>query len=89
MFYTAGRREIFEVFERIKFLYSTICDNIIYIGLSQGTDNPMDMDYSDLIREIHNNNVSEVALEGQKATVILKSPILLIELIDMLYIYLM
>jgi cell division protease FtsH len=44
------------------------------LALSQGTDNPMDMDYSDLIREIHNNNVSEVALEGQKATVILKKP---------------
>jgi cell division protease FtsH len=47
---------------------------LFILALSQGTDNPMDMDYSDLIREIHNNNVSEVALEGQKATVILKKP---------------
>lgn len=47
---------------------------LFILALSQGTDNPMDMDYSDLIREVHNNNVSEVALEGQKATVILKKP---------------
>ncbi|NSW90052.1 MAG: ATP-dependent metallopeptidase FtsH/Yme1/Tma family protein [Firmicutes bacterium] len=47
---------------------------LFILALSQGTDNPINMDYSDLIREIHNNNVSEVVLEGQKATVVLKKP---------------
>lgn len=47
---------------------------LFILALSKGTDNPMDMDYSVLIREIHNNNVSEVVLEGQKATVVLKKP---------------
>lgn len=47
---------------------------LFILALSQGTDNPMDMDYSDLIREISNSNVSEIVLEGQKATVILKKP---------------
>jgi len=47
---------------------------LFIIALSQGNESPIDMDYSDLIREIHNNNVSEVVLEGQKATVVLKKP---------------
>jgi cell division protease FtsH len=47
---------------------------LFILALSQGTDNPMDMDYSDLIREIHSSNVNEIILEGQKATVTLKKP---------------
>lgn len=47
---------------------------LFILALSQGTDNPVEMDYSDLIREIENNNVSEIILDGQEATVVLKKP---------------
>ena len=47
---------------------------LFVLALSQGTDNPVEMDYSDLIREIDNNNVNEILLEGQEATVVLKKP---------------
>jgi len=47
---------------------------LFILALSQGTDNPVEMDYSDLVREISNNNVSEIILDGQEATVILKKP---------------
>ncbi len=47
---------------------------LFILALSQGSETPLEMDYSDLIKEISNNNVSEIILEDQKATVTLKKP---------------
>jgi len=47
---------------------------LFILALSKGTDNPISMDYSELIQQINNNNVKEILLEGQTATVVLKNP---------------
>ena len=40
----------------------------------QNTDTPQPMSYSDLLKEIQNNNVNSIVLEGNKATVELVKP---------------
>jgi len=42
--------------------------------LSQGGEEPQAMNYTALIQQIRNNNVSKIELEGNKALVYLKKP---------------
>lgn len=46
---------------------------LFVLTLTQSTDNPQDMTYSDLLRGIKDNNIETILLEGNKATVTFKN----------------
>ena len=48
---------------------------LVVLSFYQTQDNPVDMDYSDLLKGIREKNVSTIQLEGDKATVtFIKNP---------------
>lgn len=56
-------------FKGISFYIVLFVIILAILALVQGTDNPAQKIYSDLLREIDNGNVASIVLEGNKATV--------------------
>ena len=62
-------------FKGISFYIVLFVIILAILALYGNTDNPTQMDYSHLLREIQNNNVKDVIIERNRATVVLKTPL--------------
>lgn len=62
-------------FKGISFYIILFVIILVILTLYQTTDNPAEMNYSDLVKQIQTGNVKKIALEVNRATVDLKQPI--------------
>jgi cell division protease FtsH len=62
-------------FKGISFYIILFVIILVILTLYQTTDNPAEMNYSDLVKQIQSGNVKKIALEVNRATIDLKQPV--------------